>query len=394
LTGYDNPYALLSTISIGIRRAEVEQYKHDQTDGTETILRSVSEEIAKAVLEHPVVVVVGDGGSGKSVAVADAVTSGLQSANEPPGFGTVLPALNVNAEAMMQSVARWRNLLQHNDGHNLDQALTRLRVAFAHNPLLVICVEAIDERDGRARLPPESQHFIRSMIEKAIQQHSEHGMPVTSVVLTCRRPEELNRLAGGAFGFPWDYYRIDVADFNAEEMERLAARIVDDGVRQRITHHLQTRASVAGRAIPTAVRPVSSDVMAVIAHPVIWRCFSELGASAQHAVLDGSTLGFDQLAALYVNWFCGKAEIRNSFENEECRTALIAVAQRFEGNTARIGDRASDWTTPCADSGCSHRNANQLFGEAMTAGVLADVESGGRRWRWRHGWFCDYLLRQ
>ncbi len=394
LTGYDDPYALLSTSSIEMRRNEVERFKHDQTGGRETILRTVSNDIAKAVLEHPVVVVVGDGGCGKSVAVADAVISGLQSKDEPPGFGMVLPALIVSSEAMMQSVARWRKLLQHNDSHNLERALERLRHAFARNPLLVICVEAIDERDGQARLPNESQQFIRSMIDNAIRQHSEHGMPETSVVLTCRRKEELDRLTGGAYGFSQNYYSIYVADFDDQEMERLATRILDSGVRQRIEEHLRTRASVVGRAIPTATRPVSSDVRAVITHPVIWRFFSELNCSAQHAVLDGSTIGFDQLAELYLKWFCSKAEIRNNFENEECRTALIAVAQRFDSNTARIADRASDWTKPCIDSGCSNKNANQLFSEAMTAGVLADDEAGGRRWRWRHGWFCDYLSRQ
>lgn len=392
LAGYDNPYALLSTDSIRVRQDDVAHYKHGQTDGKETILRSVSTDISKAVLEHPVVVVVGDGGSGKSVAVADAVASGLQSADEPPGFGAILPALDVNAEAMMQSVARWRNLLQHNDGHNVERASMRLRVGFPHNPLLVICIEAIDEKDGQARLPTESQRFIRSMIGKAIQQRLEHGVTVTSVVLTCRRPEELDEL--GAFEFAWAYHRIDVADFNEEEMDRLALQIVDEGVRRRITHHLRMRASVVGPAIPTATRPVSSGAMAVLAHPMIWRCFSDLDVSAQDAVLDGSTVGLDKLAALYLEKFRKKAESRSSFDKAECQTALIAVAQRFKDNTARIADRASDWTKPCIDSGCSDRNANQLFSEAMTAGVLTDVEDGGRRWRWRHGWFCDYLSRQ
>jgi len=135
--------------------------------------------------------------------------------------------------------------------------------------------------------------------------------------------------------------------------------------------------------------------MANIAHPVIWRFFAALDVQVQHACLDGSPDGFDQVAALYLDWFCEKAEIRvNSLMNDECRNALVAVARRFQDNSARKGERETDWVTPCVSSGSPRLNAQQLFSEAMTAGVLAEDESGGKRWRWRHKWFCEYLLRQ
>jgi len=149
LTGHDNPLELLSPRSVGLRREKVARYKRDAINGQETITRTVSAEIVRAVLEHPVVVVVGDGGTGKTVAAADAVASGLQVVDEPPGFGLILPALQANADAVMQSIAQWRNLIQHRDGQMLERSLSRLRVAFAHNPLLVTCIDAIDEKADR-----------------------------------------------------------------------------------------------------------------------------------------------------------------------------------------------------------------------------------------------------
>jgi len=236
--------------------------------------------------------------------------------------------------------------------------------------------------------------LILDLIDRAVDEHEKHGTPVTSIILTCRRIAELKKLTRGGFEFPYRYHRIDVSDFADDEVCELAARL-DGGVRERIARHFQMRSPNSLRPTPTTTRPVSSGVMANIAHPVIWRFFSALDVQAQHACLDGSPDGFDQLAALYLNWFCEKAEIRvNSLMNDECRTALAAVAQRFQDNSARRGEREADWVTPCVSSGSPRLHAQQLFGEAMTAGVLAEDESGGRRWHWRHKWFCEYLFRQ
>jgi hypothetical protein len=394
LTGYANPYELLSGVSVELRREEVARYKNDETDGQETIPRTVSAEIAMAVLEHPVVVVVGNGGSGKSVAVADAVASGLQVVHEPPGFGLVLPALHANADAVMQSIARWRNLPRHQDGQLLEQSLSRLRVAFAHSPLLVTCIDAIDGKENRARLPEDVRRLILDLIDRAVSEREKHGTPAISVILTCRRIIELKKLSRGGIEFPYRYHRIDVSDFAVDEIRELAARL-DRDIRERITHHFQMRSSDGMRPTPTTARPVSSGVMANIAHPVIWRFFSALNVQAQHACLDGLPDGFDQIATSYLDWFCEKAEIRvNSLMNDESRTALAAVAQRFQGDSGRKGDRETDWVTPCVSAGSPRLHAHQLFSEAMTAGILAEDESGGKRWHWRHRWFCEYLLRQ
>jgi hypothetical protein len=135
--------------------------------------------------------------------------------------------------------------------------------------------------------------------------------------------------------------------------------------------------------------------MEVLAHPVIWRFFSALDVHVQHACLDGASDGFNQLAALYLDWFCEKAAIRvNSLMNDECRTALVAVARRFTDNPTRKGERDADWMTPCVSSGCRQLHASRLFDEGMTAGILVEDESGGKRWHWRHKWFCEYLSRQ
>ncbi len=393
LTGCDNPFPLLSGPSAQMRRDDVGKYKREETDGQPTIPRVVSGDIARSVLEHPVTVVVGDGGSGKSVAVCDALTISLQELNTPPGFGLILPAFVAGSEAVMHAIAGWRNLANHSDGQALKRSVGRLRSAFPHNPLLVICIDAVDEKSGNARLPDEAQRFIRDLIQNALDEHNRFGMPVTSIILTCRRLEELENLPRGGFGFTAPHHRIDVVDFDDDEIELLAAEL-DGGVRDRIIGHFQMRAVQAGRMPSRVAQPVSEAVLEIIRHPVLWRFFSALDVLAQHDCLDGGTNGLDQLAARYRNWFRQKAEKRIvGLLNEECATALVTAALQFRDNPARIGERERDWLVPCVSDGCSRLHAIQIFEEAMTAGLLVEVERGGRRWRWRHTWLCEHLLR-
>lgn len=393
LTGCDKPYRLLSAQSVEVRLDEVARCKRDETGGRTTIPRVVSTEIARAVLEHPVTVVVGDGGSGKSVAACDAITIGLQEPSAPPGFGLFVPACRASPEAVMREIARWRNLGYHSDGQEVKRSISRLRAAFPGNPLLVICMDAVDEKAGNARLPEDAQYFIRALICNAIEEHELLGIPSTSIVLTCRRQDELDNLVRGGFGFAAPFHRIAVDDFDDDEIKELA-RMLDSSVKDRIIGHLQMRGAGAGRMPSGAADPVSTAVLETIRHPVLWQFFSALVVPIQHDCLDGDVRGFEQLAASYRDWFRRKAEVRISgLQKHECTMSLKAAAQRFQGDPARVGEKERDWLSPCVAAGCSKLGAIRIFEEAMTAGILLEVEKHGRRWRWRHTRFCDYLIR-
>ncbi len=391
--GYRSPYRLLSKHSVQLRCDDTAQYKRRETDRKPTIPRKVAEDIARAVFEHPVVVVVGDGGCGKSVALSDAVTIWLQDEDNPPGFCWIVPALQANPEAMMNAVARSRNLAQHADGQDYRRSIRRLRQAYSDNPLLVICIDALDEKDGKSRLPDQVQRFVQELMDEATESRQKQGLPVVAVVVACRRITELENLSRGhQFGIP--YHRIDVAAFDDDDLDKLIGNL-DGDVQSRIAGHLQLPRWQTSRLPYRSERSVSADVMNVIRHPVMWRLFSESEPRVQDACLD-DVLGLDQLGGRYLDWFRRKAEIRISgLRQGECSAALLAVCERFKDNPARVADRANDWINPCTnDAGCCPLNAGQLLTEAITAGIVVEEESDGRRWRWKHKWFCEYLLRE
>jgi hypothetical protein len=392
-TGCETPLTLLSPESVRIRHDKVDQYKHDETRGQPTIPRLVSADIAQSILVHPVTVVIGDGGTGKTVAACDAVAIGLAELNTPPGFGLILRAFDVNHEAIKQTVAEWRNLAHHSDGQAWKRSISRLRGAFADNPLLVICIDAIDEKSGNARLPEDAQRFIREVIQDALEEHEAAGAPVTSIILTCRRFEELDNILRGGFSFEYPHNQICVLDFEDDEIELLAASL-DRDVTNRIIERFPVRAARAVNVPSRAMRPVSAATLATIRHPVLWRFFSTLDPPTQHACLDGSTEGLDQLAEKYLDWFRKKVEMRiTGLLRNECVTALVNVASQFHDNPAKVGQRNNDWLIPCDSAGCSRLHAIQIMEEALTSGILVQVEEDGRRWRWRHIWFCEYLFR-
>ncbi|NQT15996.1 MAG: hypothetical protein HQ582_24790 [Planctomycetes bacterium] len=396
LTGFANPYRLLSEESVQVRSDDVTRFQHDETGGIATIPRTVSNEIGRALLERPFIVVVGDGGSGKSIAASDAVLAAFQDTGSPPGFGLVVPALRTTAEFIMRAVARWRNRDHHEDGQAFERSISRLRCAFPKDPLLVVCIDAIDEKQGMSRLPAEVQSFIRELINDAVRSHAESGVPRLSVVLTCRRIDELWSLLSRGSGFSVKPHPIPISEFGDEELETLANEL-SEYVRDRILNHLHVRVPQSRRKGPRSILPVSSDVLQAIRHPVIWGAFSSMDERTQGACLDRET-GIDSLAAAYLNWFRAKAEIRiPDLRSQECYTALESVARRFPPNPGRIGGREEDWISPCVSStGCAERIARELMAEALSAGILLAEEEdsrGCRRWRWKHTWLCQYLAR-
>lgn len=393
LTGEESPWGLRCEESVGFRQVDVEKYKRRETNGLATIPRRVSEDIAQAVFQHPLTIVTGEGGVGKSVAVCDAISAGLRYPTSAPGFGLILRATETSAESVMRLIANWRNFSRNMDGQDFSRSIRRLRRAFADSPLLVVCIDAIDERKGEARLPDRVQRFIEQLIGDAEESHKAKGIPEISVVLTCRNEKELRNL-GCPFGFLTPFHHVMVGPFDDGEVNALSAGL-DKSVRNRILAQLSDMPSRFTKTRTSTIWDVAPDVSCSIRHPVVWRFFAELDASTQHDCLSAEPDGLDILAEKFLEWFQIKSEGRISgLSSSECPTAMAAVAKRFRENPARIGDRSSDWIAPSVSVGCSEVHASQLLVEVITAGIVESVESDGRRWRWRHTWLCQYLLRK
>jgi len=389
LVGLKKPLRLLCRDSVELQCKNVEQFKAAETSGQRTVSRQVSVDISKAFLQYPLIVVHGDGGCGKSVAVSDAVLAGLMDSKSPPGFGVVIRAVDAVPERLLKTVERWRGNESQTADANFQTFFSRLRRACPENPLIVICIDAIDEKSGSARLPNSVQDFLRDLMTEAVSRFERMGVPEICIVLGCRRLAETTKLSRG-FPLGHEFHEIKVNEFDDPELETLALQLADS-IKNRIIGHLRIRQEAPIRSSGRAIQPVEPSTFEALRHPVIWRVFSGLNETDMHQCLDGNS---DSLAAGYLKWFADKADIRVPNLGDECHQALRKIARHFPPLTSHIGDKRSDWIAPCVEIfGHDELHAKRLFEEAMSAGMLTDVEAGGHKWRWKHTWLCDYLRR-
>ncbi len=389
LAGFEDPYELLGRESVQIRLDDVEKYRRGETSFQKCIIpRIVSEDIARAVLEYPFIVVHGDGGCGKSVALSDAILAGLRDFSGPPGFGLVMPANDTNEIELIRRIARWRHQKLQCD-QEFEITMSRLRRSFRGDPLLVVCIDAIDEKGGEPTLPGAVQSCIRELIDRAVTSFEEHGVPTISVVLACRRENEYEKLdRGRPLPVP---HPISVSEFDDSELRKLVQNL-SGSVEKRIVSHLDVRSESMQGRVHRGARAVPPNVMNALRHPVIWGFFSDQSEVVQQECLNGT---LDLLAAAYFQWFRRKADIRIPGLGDECECALRAVACAFPRDASQIGEKQQHWLSPCRTmNGDDIRLAKQLMKEAMTAGIVIDVENEGHKWRWKHTWLCEYLRKE
>lgn len=110
--GHPNALELLSDQSIELRRRDIDNFQQDEASKSRgdsrapIINRTKTEDIVLSLLQFPVVVVHGDGGCGKSIAVADALMSCLQDRHQPPGFSLIARAEATNPPSLFPRLPR------------------------------------------------------------------------------------------------------------------------------------------------------------------------------------------------------------------------------------------------------------------------------------------------
>ena len=397
LAGHTNACELFSNESVRIRRKSLSSFQ-ERAAPMPLIPRNRVGEILDAVLQYPLVVVHGDGGSGKSVAMSDVVANCLNEDSSPPGFSMVMRMFGCDSQAAMNQIAGWRNLDTHKDSQQLEKSFRRLQRAFPNCPTLLVCIDAIDERQTDA-IAPETEEFIYSLVEIGKESRRQSGIPSVTVLLTCRRFEELESLSSWQNEIaPKDMVKsIEISGFADDELIEAAREFesVGDIVSQRIMDHFETAGPSGRRRLGTALQTVSTDTIDIIRHPVLWSIFARLTDEAQHHVLDGSDEGIQLLGEQYLKWFRKKAGTRiKDLRHEECACALAAAATRFREKLGQAGQVKDDWIDPVsAATGEGTVRSKQLYIEALTAGIIEDDEIvNSQKWRWRHDWFCKYLI--
>jgi len=94
----------------------------------------------------------------------------------------------------------------------------------------------------------------------------------------------------------------------------------------------------------------------------------------------------------YLAWFRKKAACRiKNLQSGECELALCEAAKTFADENG-VGCIEQNWLKPVADSIGNRLYANRLFHEAVSAGLIVRISERERLFRWRHPWFCKFLV--
>lgn len=216
-----------------------------------------------------------------------------------------------------------------------------------------------------------------------------------SVILTCRHrrevdniPRNLNPIAPEN-----DVNYIRIEDYDDDEM--MAAirtfKELDIDVAQRIAGTLDAPDLSTAASRGTNL-DVSSEVIDLIRHPVLWYVFSQLTGERQRQCLAGEQQALQYLGSDYLKWFQKKAACRiTNLQLGECFEALCEAAKTFDV-ASEIGFKDANWLQPVANSIGNRLRATLLYKEAISAGLILDIDRREQSWRWRHRWLCNFLV--
>jgi hypothetical protein len=300
---------------------------------------------------------------------------------------------------LSELVARWRHApASPFYSEPLDTALERLETAHASTvrPIIFMIIDGLDEIACRS---PEFEQPVRRMLDFAVSQDDSSQTvagPRLVIVVTCRTAADLEDVWPPA-STSSSLSVVPVETFSTEEFatacaEQLEDRTVADRLMSTVT---MDKAMPTERVVPVAAIPhaVDSALHRSLQHPLLWRFFCQLSPSHQHAVLDGSVGLLAQLTTQLLEWFCRKARARRTgFSADDAQTMLRKAASVF-GSPGRVAKKESDWQRPIVeDCHFGHAEARLLYSEALSFGIIEEVESG--TWRWRHPFVCSCLARQ
>lgn len=270
--------------------------------------------------------------------------------------------------------------------------MDRLAVAAGRTTdvLHVIGLDAVDEKEGNGELPSSATKLIQMF---ATDEAPSRG----SMVVSCRDVDDLCIDRGGfrQAKVPGKIIRVRNFDDDEDFCQLAAAALKDQSIVERIVRTLGDSVvspKTLGARISARVEQV---ILKAIRHPAIWRCFTDLPDSiVQHGVLSAEPEAVKELTSLVEVWFCKKTAMRQPHLRQTSTSKILkAVAEHTKGKAA-YHDINDDWITPAMSATrCTELTADEVFRQAFSSGLVVEVERGGSRWSWQHGFMSDYFGR-
>lgn len=370
------------------------------------IRRRILDEITRYANEHALIILYGDGGTGKTLGLWQWLKKISLSPQDLDGKFTILHSANdVSSNFVTKTICNWRNTISSKfKGEDSEIAMRRLISANPEKepPIFYLGIDAIDE-DTESSVDREN---IRTLIkqfwdkEKAIRRNTQDIIDST-LIITCRDEKEfmlkwlgvINNSTSSEYKPPC----IQITDFDDNELVDLSSSLNKD-IHERflpILNHnpienTNSTTLIGIDSLNPFIRGISPSIQASLKHPVMWQSFLSLSLSLQERVLDEDKDALMDLSNNFVTWFCDKAMRRSEqFQGIDIRFILCHIAREHHRIDYRRRSRM-DWITWAIHEGsCNHPEGAILYMEAMSSGLIQRHDKND--WRWRHQFVCDYL---
>jgi hypothetical protein len=370
-------------------------------DEDSLVRRALLNAVADQAAQHPVVLLLGSGGCGKSVLGAHYL---LEAASRC--FVAVTPRRDLRPGWLGSVFNTWRSPTHGAEQAILpgDQVLRRLRVAnrTTARPILILDIDGLDEWGEQEH--EEVRRLLDFCLTHATPLPAEVVLIITARLTganvgTARRNLIANLLSTDVPArMDLHIGAVLVDDFSLDELSA-AARSLQSEAGRRIERSLVLAvpgtppATTLGDDVPldAAQGVATPDLLISLRHPVLWGEFTRLPEEAQRQVLDGTAEGLNRLAETFVERFCLKAHRRrSSLWGQRVLQALVRIGRGYPASEA-YARRATHWIAP-ARGPITDEEAIHLFDEAVSYGVIREEEPG--EWTWRHAFVGVYLRSQ
>jgi hypothetical protein len=393
--------------------------------------RQFDEDLSAATKRHALVLLHGQGGCGKTLALKRWAWEGL---GETPATARACVNLqvcsNIEDGWISATIDRWSNanirsrLNQPRGRRSIHEALDRIERA-NHPPARPILHFGLD---GLDELPEQSQnpHGEIGMLLRWFTEHERHyregrGELRATLVVTCRERELLDRfltsdrpMASGRYENleedtgQEEHHRIAITSFDTQELLAAASTAERSGLLEsdeltlleslmrsvQLANDVERFPRGAGdfpSLAPPANQPVEGEPITLpLHHPAMWAAFLDLPASRRREVLSGSRDGRIALADQYVGHFLMRLNRRSAacnLSNDEVKMLLSAAEHH---NRGKAWQTTAAWLAGAARSEVAGQLIyKRIFNESVSWGI---IEKEGNRWRWRYALISEYLM--
>jgi hypothetical protein len=385
LAGHPNARSLRCTDSRREQKSHISGFLNTIHSGQKSIRRDIVREIVSASLAFPLVLIVGDGGRGKSAAAWQSLLEQLKDENEPPDFCTGHHYSSFTETKLINEFAGWRNQVPNKDGTSIEIALERLEAGSPHSKLLLLYIDGIDEKNGKVNPFQENQRFIEELFKKFVNESTDYKQNRISFLVSCRTVEEAKWLT--IHTEKASFKTIFVDSFSDLELEELAMSLGEEPKNLLLSIVSKTQGTQQRFAANA-----DDDLVLPLKEPRVWASFADLDIKTQVGYLSRSAPAQRTLAEAYVRRIEQKASQRLGFDLPQHLIPTIlknAGAIALQNNSGVL--TRAQWIQVCRSEDLNATLAHQLFNEFATSGLFNVESDGGKRWSWKQIWLRDAI---